>query len=131
MLLSLILILIVAPVVALIYLRKRIPPWAFASVAAAIGLGIYALGILSTRSWYDAQLAQDRVVDGKGLFDTFFFLSALSALWLSFATSSLIANAPVIRGKRIVEFVSASALFLLTLVATIPTGILVGFALVR
>ena len=128
--LSMIFIQILVTVFALIYLRKRTSPWAFASLTAAIGLGIYMVGILSTQSWYEAQLARDRVVDGKGLFDTFFFLSALSALWLSAATSALIANAPPIRSRRVVKIVSAPATYLLTFVATIPVGVHLGFALI-
>ena len=112
------------------YVRKQTSPRMFATLAVVIGLGIYIMGILFIASWYDAQLAQDRFVEGKGLFGGFFFLSAFSGLWIGSATSTLIANASAVREIRIVRVASTLALFVLTLVATIPIGIRLGFALV-
>ena len=115
---------------AAFYVRKRTSPRIFAALAVVIGLGIYILGILFIERWYDAQLARDRFVEGKGLFGGFFFLSAFSGLWIGSAVSTLIANASAVRGIRIVRVASTLALFVLTLVATIPIGIHLGFALV-
>lgn len=119
-----------AMAVAAFYLRKRTSPWLFALLAAAIGLGIYMLGILFIESWYDGQLAQDRYVEGKGLAGGFFFVSAFAGLWIGSATSTLVANASGIDTMRIIRVVSALALFLLTFAATIPAGIHFGFVLV-
>ena len=115
---------------AAFYVRKRTSPRIFAALAVVIGLGIYILGILFIERWYDAQLARDRFVEGKGLFGGFFFLSAFCGLWIGSATSPHLANASAVRGIRIVRVASTLALFVLTLVATISIGIRLGFALV-
>ncbi|HEY8519204.1 MAG TPA: hypothetical protein VIN61_03920 [Gammaproteobacteria bacterium] len=116
---------------AALYLRKRLSPPVFASLAALAGLGIYLLGVLYLDRWHDAQLARDRIVDGKGLFDSFFFLSAFAGVWIGSATATLVANASPVRDKPIVKTVSAAASFLSALIAAIPTGVYLGFTIVR
>lgn len=126
----LLILIVLAMTGAALYLRTRTSPQMFASLAVLIGLGVYISGILFIQSWYHAQLAHDRLVEGKGLFGALFFLSAFSGLWIGSATATLIANASAMRGMRIAGVASAVALFLLTLIATIPIGIHLGFALI-